>query len=79
MTGGILGESPQGMPPFGLGARRLASAWSSPAADVDVDVGAGGSTVRAISRGEGVVPAGLGVLAAAPAASSLPPQPRQNL
>src|SRR5450432_4758910 len=48
-TGGILGESPQGMPPLGLAAKRDGSARSSPAAIT----GAGGNTVRAVSIEEG--------------------------
>jgi hypothetical protein len=66
---GILGESFQGMPPFGLAGCGVVDETSSP--------GSGGRTVRAVSMGSGSrVGRGSG-FAAAPFSSL--PQPRQNL
>ena len=82
---GILGESFQGIPPFGLGAAAPAELRSSPALTVAAiaagrppPIGAGGRTVRAVSMGPSFPRPALGAGAGAGRASSFP-QPRQNL
>ena len=49
IAGGILGESPHGMPPFGFGASRGAASSAARPPTVAA-IGAGGRTVRAISE-----------------------------